>query len=77
MLAELLDDVAHDVWIEPPLQALTGNEGLSNSANKENEARLDVAARGFWERREMAFFDVRVFNPFVKTHLNTKLETNV
>ena len=53
VVAELLDHVAHDVWIEPPLQALTGNEGLSNSANKENEGRLDVAGRGFWERREV------------------------
>ena len=27
------------------------------------------------ERGELAFFDVRVFNPFAKTHFNTKLES--
>ena len=35
VVAELLDDVAYDVRIEPPLQALTGNEGLSNSEQRE------------------------------------------
>ena len=35
---------------------------------------LDVAARGFWQDGEMAFFDIRVFNPFARTHLNTNIE---
>ena len=74
LVAEMVDDVAYDVSIEPPLQPLTG-ETLPHSANKEDEARLDIAARGFWQRGEMAFFDVRVFNPFAKTHLNSKLDT--
>ncbi|MCH2416854.1 MAG: hypothetical protein MK195_08855 [Acidimicrobiales bacterium] len=74
LVAEMVDGVAYDVHIEPPLQPLSG-EDLPRSANKEDEARLDIAARGFWQRGEMAFFDVRVFNPFAKTHLNSKLET--
>ena len=74
MVAEMIDDVAFDVHIEPHLQQVTGEE-LPPSANTENEARLDVAARGFWQRGEMAFFDVRVFNPFAKSHMNAKLET--
>ena len=57
----------------PPLEGLTG-EQLQNSANKDTEARLDVAARGFWQDGAMAFFDVRVFNPFAKTHINQKLQ---
>ena len=36
---------------------------------------MDVSARDFWFDGGLAFFDVRVFNPFAKTHLNTKLET--
>ena len=36
---------------------------------------MDVAARGFWQQGEMAFFDIRVFNPFAKSHLNVSLET--
>ena len=31
-----------------------------------DEARLDIAARGFWQQCEMAFFDIRFFNPFAK-----------
>ena len=72
--AELIDDVAYDVRIEPPLQPLTG-ERLNGTAITDNEVRLDISARGFWQRGEMAFFDVSVFNPFAKTHLNSKLET--
>ena len=73
VVAKILNEVAYDVETEPPLQPLTG-ENLS-STNTDNEARLDVAARGFWQRGEKAFFDVRVFNPFAKTHLSTKLST--
>ena len=74
LFASLLQDVCHDVEIEPPLQALPG-EALSGSTNSSDEARLDVSARGFWQRGQRAFFDVRVFNPFAKSHLNQKLET--
>ena len=74
MFAEMLDDVAYDVCVEPALQPLTG-EALSSTASIENDARVDVAARGFWQRAEMAFFDVRVFNPLAKSYLNQKLET--
>ncbi len=32
--------------------------------NRQDEARLDIRAQGFWgERQQDAFFDVRVFNP--------------
>ena len=73
MIAELVDDVAFDVRIEPPLQPITG-ESLPPPANTDDEARLDISARGFWQRGAVAFFDVRVFNPFAKTHLNSNLE---
>ena len=72
-LAKLLDEVAYDVRIEPPLEPLTGEE-LPKIANKEQEARLDIAARGFWQESAMAFFDVRVFNPFAKTHSKKTLD---
>ena len=74
LFAQLIDDVAHEVRIEPPLQPLSG-EILPNGANTEDEARLDVAARGFWQECEMAFFDIRVFNPFAKSHLRNNLES--
>ena len=38
----------------------------------EDEARLDVSARGFWGcRYQRSFFDVRVFNPSASSYRNT------
>ena len=37
-------------------------------ANKENGARLDVHARGLWERQRSTFFDVRVCHPNVDSY---------
>ena len=73
LFATLLDGVANGVHIEPALQPLSG-ENLPPSANREDEARLDVAARGFWQQWEMAFFDIRVFNPYAKSHMHHNLE---
>ena len=70
----LIKDVCHDVQVEPHLQILTG-EVLTSSVNSSDEARLDISARGFWQRGQRAFHDVRVFNPFAKSHLNQKLDT--
>ena len=70
--ASLLKDVCHDE-VKPHLQPLTG-EVLISSANSYDEAYLDVSARGFWQRGQRAFFDVRVFNPFAKRHLNQKVD---
>ena len=47
ILANLMSDVANEVHTEPMLQPLTG-ESLQQGANREMQARLDVAARGFW-----------------------------
>ena len=74
LFAELLDEVATEVQTEPPLQPLSG-ELLPKGSNKEDEARLDIAARGFWQECEMAYFDVKVINPFAKSHLNVTLES--
>ena len=38
---------------------LTG-EVLISSVNSSDKARLDVSARGFWQREQRTFFDVRV-----------------
>ena len=47
--AELLNTVCKDVQIEPVLQNITG-ELLNPGANKSTDARLDIHARGFWEK---------------------------
>lgn len=74
LFASLLDDVANGVRTEPPLQPLSGEE-LTPGSNLEDEARLDVAARGFWQRCEMAFFDIKVFNPYAKSHMKNSLQS--
>ena len=60
--AELLSMVCSDVEIEPVLQDISG-EHLNRGSNKAQDARLDIHARGFWERHRSAFFDVRVCHP--------------
>ena len=60
--AEMLRMVCTDVEIEPVLQEITGEE-LNRGTNKAPDARLDVHARGFWDRQQSAFFDVRVCHP--------------
>lgn len=74
LFATIINDVAHSTQIEPPLQPLSG-ELLTEGSNTDDEARLDIAARSFWQNDEMAFFDIRVFNPFAKSHINTNLES--
>ena len=71
--AKLLKEVCHDVRIEPHLQKLTGESLVEKMANETDEARLDVSARGFWIAGQMAFFDVRVFNPNAKRYANQEL----
>ena len=65
--AELLTSVCNDVEIEPVLQDVTG-ESLNNGANIAQDARLDVHARGFWERQTSAFFDVRICHPNAESY---------
>ena len=61
--ASLLSKVCHGVTIEPHLQPLSGESMSRSSAINEDDARLDVAAYGFWGGMfEKAFMDGRVFN---------------
>ena len=54
--------VCSDVEIDPVLQDICC-EHLNRGSNKAQDARLDIHARGFWERHRSAFFDVRVCHP--------------
>ena len=50
---------------------------MPSSANHRNKnvynARADVHARGFWERRQDTFFDIRVFHPNVLHYYQTQI----
>jgi hypothetical protein len=62
-----------DVQVEPSLQAMEGEELEYKSAITSDEARSDVRVRGFWGNERDAFFDFRVFYPFVTTHYKRSL----
>ena len=53
-----------DVEIEPRLQPITGEQMHYRTATSGDEGRLDIKARGFWRRNQVAFFDINV------THVN-------
>ena len=65
--ADLLNLVCNDVETEPVLQEITG-ETLNNGANTACDARLDIHARGFWERQKSTFFDIRVCHPNAESY---------
>ena len=70
--ASLLKETCHGVATEPSLQPITSETFNRTTANRQNGARLDVVANGFWGSSfERAFFDVRVFNPFAPSNNNT------
>ena len=58
-----------------PAAAADGRATVVNTAaNKEEAARLDVKARGFWcNDGKDAFFDIRVFHPHASSYQNTEL----
>ena len=67
LTANMLNQVTHDVELEPVLEPKTG-EQLHKSAISTENARVDIAARSVWIKGQRAFFDVRVFNPLARTY---------
>ena len=61
---QLLTEVCHDVCIEPVLQPLEGERLDLASSIRDDNARTDIRARGFWGcSHQCAFLDKKVFNP--------------
>ena len=69
----MLTEVCKDVCVEPQLQPLSGEMFNEKIRNKLDQARVDVSARGFWLKGQVAFFDVRVFNTTAKRYVNQEL----
>ena len=63
LTAALLHEVCPNTRIEPGLQPLHDEKLDHATAIRDDEARLDIKATGFWRRDQDAFFDVRVFHP--------------
>ena len=76
---DILSDTLRDVClllikvtVEPSLVPVTSEQFQLRSASTDSEARLDIAASGFFGGRfERAFFDVRVFSPFARSNQGT------
>jgi len=67
---EWLSKVCYDVAIEPPLQPLTGESIEPRSANRQDEARADIHAKGFWGQRQSA---LRVFHPNARSYCQSSI----
>ena len=70
LIAEQLQEVCHDVKIEPQLEQITGEV---INGNISAEARSDISARGFWVKGQIAFFDIRVFDPNARRYTTRNL----
>ena len=55
------------------LHEITGEVFQAKTTKTEKEARLDVAARGFWMRGQNLYSDIRVFNPLAKCYCKNSL----
>jgi hypothetical protein len=75
ILAHEMSEVLRDVQCEPPLTPLSGEVLLPAGANRENDARADIRARGFWTDQQSAFFDIRVFYPHAPSYQSRSLSS--
>ena len=66
--AELMNEVCHNVDIEPHLQSLQGETFDHRTTTTEDAARLDIKANGLWGTRcSKTYFDVKNFNLLAKS----------
>jgi len=74
--ASLMSEVCNDVKVEPDLQPLSSESLHYRTAIKDDEARLDVRAAGFWGCQSTRdYFDVRVFNPLAKSYRSKAVDS--
>ena len=73
LTTDWMNEVCTETEKEPQLQPLSGENFLPRTSNKQEEARVDIKAKGFWSRQQSAFFDVRVFHPNAPSYRNTSI----
>ena len=73
LFGTLLNEICNDIQIERQLQIFSGEHFDAKTANKHEDARLGISARGFWCSGQKALFDVKVFNPVASRYRNTPL----
>ena len=76
IVANLLDNVCHDVQKKPILQKLTGELLPQKSNSTDDEDRLKLSASGFWDSRfQKTYFDVRIFNPHAQSYRSSAISS--
>ena len=71
--ADMLNVVSHDVQVEPFLEEIT-EDALTRGTNQAPDARLNVRARGFWDRQGSAIFNVRVCQPNTESYKDLTIQ---
>ena len=72
----LSEDSCHSSVITPLVtHHCTGEKFDIRSANTQNDARLDVSARGVWSAMDKTFLDIRVFNSRAPTNISKPLKS--
>ena len=75
LTATLLTEPCTNVTVEPPLQKLNGETFSGSSVNRNDGARVDIAADNFWGDYQRVFLDVKVFNPHAPSYKKASLST--
>ena len=70
--AQIMREVCRDVQTEPTLLLINGND-YERNVNTADNARLDISARGLWNRCEKTFFDIRITHPTSQSYSGTSL----
>ena len=71
-----LKEVCSYVTKESPLQPLQGEKFNHKTAKVEQETRVDISARGFWNRGQKHFFDLHVFNLLAPSYSRLSLDAS-
>ena len=67
-------EVCNNVKVEPELTPLKGGSFHHKTTKTDDRARCDPSARGFWERGQKAFTDVRIFNSLAKCYVKQDIQ---
>jgi hypothetical protein len=73
ILANSMRTVLRDVEVEPHLLPLSGEVISPATANRDDEARSDIRAKGFWLNQQSEFFDIRIFYPHAQSYSSRSL----
>ncbi|XP_076051403.1 uncharacterized protein LOC143031456 [Oratosquilla oratoria] len=76
LTVQMLQEVCKNMTIEPTLLPLGGENFRYSTSNTSDEARVDVSARVFWTRGQLAFFDIRIFDPMAPCYSNLTIEAS-